>query len=538
MIGHFTLALPGVFTGLPHVEVFYLGLMFIVAGTGLLKPNISAIVGQLYPDGGARRDAGFSVFYMGINLGATLGPLVCSFLGEKVNWHYGFGAAGVGMLLGLVQYRLTERHLGNAGKHPASTGDAGRDAQIRRRGWRMVWGAVALMVAVFAVLLTGGLPIAPTALAKMLGVFIVGVATAFFLWVVLFGRLTAAERRHVGVIAIFFIGAALFWSGFEQAGSTLNIFAKRYTDRTFLGAWFEPSPEFEPGDVRNPDALAQRLSAGSDPVSAYVWTRMTEEGRSSLRPADSLGASAAERESVLASELSGILGGAVIFETNRFAGIPLSPETQALLSSTTMGDRRARLNRWLLEDAYPEAIRRHTEKRGEHPAGYYQSINPLFIILLAPFFAGFWITLARRNMEPSAPMKFALGFVQLGLGFGVIAVASVLVLRGGEAGKVLPTWLLFTYLLHTTGELCLSPIGLSWVTKLAPERYVGQMMGTWFMGAALGNLVGGLVAGLFGEESLEQMPERFGMIVITTLGTGLLFAVFARPIRRLIGEVK
>jgi POT family proton-dependent oligopeptide transporter len=538
MVGHFTLALPGVFPAIPHTEIFYLGLMFIVAGTGLLKPNISAIVGQLYPDGGARRDAGFSVFYMGINLGATMGPLVCSFLGEKINWHYGFGAAGVGMLLGLIQYKLTERHLGGAGKHPAGTGDALRDAEVRRRGWKILWGGLALFILVVALLVSGTLPMTPTILAQGLGVFIVGVAAIFFLWVMLFGRLSIQERKHVVVIAIFFVGAAIFWSGFEQAGSTLNLFAKRYTDRSFLGSWFTPSPEFEQRDFIDPAALTGRLRDRSDSVSAYVWDRMSEEGRDALSVPEPLETEEAQSRGVLTDEFTGLLGGEIIYDSDRFAGVVLSPQTQELLDTETQGDRRARLNRWLLEDAFPEAILRHAEKPGEHPAGYYQSINPLFIILLAPFFASFWVGLARRNLEPSAPMKFAIGFVQLGLGFGVMAVASILVLRGGEAGKVLPTWLLFTYLLHTTGELCLSPIGLSWVTKLSPERYVGQMMGTWFMGAALGNLVGGLVAGLFGEESIEQMPERFGMIVITTIGTGLLFALFSRPIRRLIGEVK
>jgi dipeptide/tripeptide permease len=384
----------------------------------------------------------------------------------------------------------------------------------------------------------GALPVEPTTLAKGLGIFIVGVAAIFFLWVLLFGRLTVRESRHVVVIAIFFVGAAIFWSGFEQAGSTLNLFAKRYTERSFLGQWFKPSPEFDPSDFRDPATLAQRLRDHSDPISAYVWDRMSDESREALTASDSDETGETRPVRALTDAFTGLLGGEVIHDADRFQGVTLSPQTRELLDTETQGDRRARLNRWLLEDAFAGAIVRHADKPGEHPAGYYQSVNPLFIILLAPFFASFWVGLARRNLEPSAPMKFALGFLQLGLGFGVMAVASILVLRGGEAGKVLPTWLLFTYLLHTTGELCLSPIGLSWVTKLSPERYVGQMMGTWFMGAALGNLVGGLVAGMFGEESIEQMPERFGMIVVTTIGTGLLFALFSKPIRRLIGEVK
>ncbi len=538
MLGHFTLALPAVFPGLPHVEIFYLGLMLIVAGTGLLKPNISAIVGQLYPDGGARRDAGFSVFYMGINLGATLGPLVCSYLGEKVDWHYGFGAAGVGMLLGLIQYKLTERHLGDAGKAPAGTGDPVRDIAVRRRGWKILWGGVLLFLLLCVLMGTGALPLSPSTLAKGLGVFIVVVAALFFLWILTVGHLTSQERKHVVVIGIFFLGAAMFWSGFEQAGSTLNLFADRYTDRSFMGHWFQASPEFVAEDFADPEGLRQQLQDESDAVSRFVWGTISTNGQTALGRDNPATQNAAATATLLAGEMNRVLASESLFDEARFSGRELSDSTRQVMALKGNSDIRARQNRSLLEDAYPGQLVRYADKPGNHPAGYYQSINPLFIILLAPFFASFWVKLARRNLEPSAPMKFALGFLQLGLGFAVMTLAAILVLREGEGGKVMPTWLLFTYLLHTTGELCLSPIGLSWVTKLAPPRYVGQMMGTWFMGAALGNLVGGLVAGLFDEESIEQMPARFAMITVTMLLAGLLFAVFAKSIRRLIGETR
>jgi POT family proton-dependent oligopeptide transporter len=408
--GHFALALPG-FVAVPdELLALFLGLLLIVLGTGLLKPNISVLVGQLYPEGGARRDAGFSLFYMGINLGAMLGPLICSYLGENVDWHYGFGAAGVGMLLGLAQYRISRANLGDAGTRPVAQASAVRR---RRTRWMGVAAPLGLLLALLLLLLHGGVHADPVWLARGAGAVIVALALAFFAAVLLFGGLDPQERRRVIVIGVFFVGAAVFWSGFEQAGSTLNLFAERYTDRSFLGSLF---------------------------------------------PA------------------------------------------------------------------------------GEHPAGYYQSINPLLIILGAPIFAWLWVALARRNLEPSAPAKFALGLVQLGLGFAVMAWASSLVVAQG--GKVLPTWLILTYLLHTTGELCLSPIGLSWVTKLSPPRLVGRMMGTWFMGAALGNLIGGLIAGYFGRESVEQMPARFLVIAVTTAGVGILFGLFARRLRTMIGGVK
>lgn len=398
--GHFTMAVP-------TTAGFFIGMLLIVLGTGLLKPNISTIVGELYPEGGARRDAGFSIFYMGINVGAFLGKIACGLLGEKVGWHWGFGLAGIFMTAGLIQYRLTAHHLGEAGLYPSSTGDEQRDAVLRQRGWKVVWVSVAAIVAIVAAALAGALQINPLAFAQGTGIFIVLLAAAFFAGVLLFGGLTTDEKKRVGAIIVCFIAAAVFWSGFEQAGSSLNLFAQRYTDRVVLG-----------------------------------W---------------------------------------------------------------------------------------------ELPASWLQAANPILIIVLSPVFAALWIGLARRNIELATPVKFAIGLIQLAAGFGVMAVASFYVVNGDQ---VLPTWLLLTYLLHTTGELCVSPVGLSAVTKLAPKRYLGQMMGTWFMGAALGNLIGGLIAGYFGADAVEDMPRMFLTIVWSIGGVGLLMAIFAKPIGKLMSGVR
>jgi proton-dependent oligopeptide transporter, POT family len=391
--GHFSLAVP-------RVEFFFLGLILVVLGTGLLKPNISAIVGQLYPEGGARRDAGFTVFYMGINLGAAIGPLICSSLGEKINWHYGFAAAGIGMLLGLVQFRLTAHHLGDAGKHPEQTKTRGRDKLLFATGL----GAIAVVTALG---LAGLIPLNPMAMARGTTSLILGLAVLYFISLFLFAGLNAIERRRLMVIAVLFIASAMFWSGFEQAGSSLNLFAERFTDRTIAG-----------------------------------------------------------------------------FET---------------------------------------------------PAGWFQVFNPLFIIALAPVVAMVWVALARRGQNPSLPAKFALGLILLGAGFLVMVLASRLALDGD---RVWPTWLITTYLLHSLGELCLSPVGLSSVTKLSPPRLVGQMMGLWFLATSLGNLIAGLIAGEVSGAAEAQMPARFLQIVLTTCGTGLLLLIFTRPIKKLMAGVE
>jgi POT family proton-dependent oligopeptide transporter len=389
--GHFSMAIPSTAT-------FFLGLLLIILGTGLLKPNVSAIVGDLYPEKGARRDAGFSIFYMGINLGAFFGPIICGYLGENVNWHLGFSAAGIGMVLGLIQYRLGQIHLGGAGTHQA-TSPEDRSAAVRV----LVAGIALVTILVAALWLlqnAGTIALSFESVAGTAGVIIVSIAVLYFGYVLLGAGLDPAEKKRVIYIFLLFLGAALFWGGFEQAGSSMNLFAERLTDRT-LGGW-------------------------------------------------------------------------------------------------------------------------------EMPASWLQSVNALFIIMLAPVFGALWVWLKHR--EPSIPVKFGFGLALLGAGFFVLAWGASF----AETGLVSPMWLIVTYFLHTCGELCLSPVGLSSVTKLSPERLVGQMMGVWFMGTALGNLVAGLVAGQF-----ETMPlvQLFGVVASVVVGAGLIFLVLAKPIRKLGGGV-
>jgi POT family proton-dependent oligopeptide transporter len=207
--GHFVL-------GIPNQTTFFLGLILVVLGTGLLKPNISAVVGDLYPEGGARRDAGFSIFYMGINLGGFLGPLVCSYLGEKINWHYGFTAAGVGMLFGLIQFYFTGHYLGDAGRHPPQKSAA------PARDWSIIGLTLVALALLFVFAYGGWIRLNPVLIADWTSWFIVAVALLYFAWTLLFAGLTPAERGRVIVIGVLFIAAAMFWAGFEQAGSSLT----------------------------------------------------------------------------------------------------------------------------------------------------------------------------------------------------------------------------------------------------------------------------------------------------------------------------
>jgi POT family proton-dependent oligopeptide transporter len=393
--GHFCMAFPSLTT-------FYFGLFLIVVGTGLLKGNVSVIVGQLYAPGDARRDAGFSIFYMGINLGAFISPLVCGYLGQRISWHTGFAAAGIGMVIGVVQYVLGSRHLGEAGLHPAPSHSPAASMALRRRAvlWSGVIVAALLSLGVGGY--TGTVPITATQIADAAGYLLLAMCVVFFGWLFLSSDWSPDERKRLYAISVFFLAAALFWSLFEQAGSTLNLFADRDTRTSMLG-----------------------------------WT---------------------------------------------------------------------------------------------FPSSWFQSLNSLFIITLAPVFAWLWIRLGTR--EPSTPIKFSLGLVLVGAGFAVLVIAA----RLAEGGvQVSPLWLAVVYLLHTCGELCLSPVGLSAMTKLAPARIAGLMMGVWFLATSVGNFIAGRLAGFY---EAMPLPTLFLSIALYGIVAGLILVPLSPPIKRLMGEVR
>ncbi|HBB89080.1 MAG TPA: MFS transporter [Blastocatellia bacterium] len=399
--GHISIGL----SSFAHTKVpFFLGLILIVMGTGLLKPNISAIVGDLYPEGGARRDAGFSIFYMGINVGAFFGQIVTGFLGEKYGWHFGFGAAGVGMLIGLATFSLmAKKTLGSLGLEPTRHSDPVVQAK-QVRTIKLILGVGLTILAIVIVLaVMGVLPLNAQVIGKNMTYVLVGVAVVYFGYMFIGGGLATEEKKRVGVIFILFIFAAIFWSAFEQAPTSLNLFARDFTNRSMGGF--------------------------------------------------------------------------------------------------------------------------------EIPATWFQSVNSFFIFLMAPFFAWLWVRMARQGRELSSPAKFALGLFFAGLGFVIMIFAANSVVSSGGAIKVSPWWLVASYFFQTIGELCLSPVGLSSMTKLSPRRFVGQMMGIWFLASAVGNLIGGLVGGQVDPEKLEQMPMLF-IITAASLMLAALVLFAATPIIR------
>jgi len=352
-----------------------------------------------------------------------------------------------------------------------------------------------------------------------------------------------AEKKRVGVILALFIASALFWMGFEQVGSSFNLFAMRYTVRT---GGFDFS-NFKPDDVRDLPALASRLAGQADDVSRHTWSQLPNTTQTALHDyAQNTSAGAELARAALLRGLNRMVSGDSIYDPKAFSGVKLSLNTSQLLAEQQSlkarqnelnDDERARLNRLLLEDAFAPSLSQNqtTAPSFVAPAGWFQSLGAIFIIVFAPVFAALWVWLARRNLDPSVPVKFALALFLLALGFVVMAVASKAVAAGN---KVMPTWLITTYLFHTFGELCLSPVGLSSVTKLAPRRLVGQLMGTWFLATSLGNLLAGLMAGGFSEDALDQWPAMYLRITFMPVVVGVLLIVLAKPIKSWMAGIK
>jgi POT family proton-dependent oligopeptide transporter len=390
--GHFAMAFNSQLT-------FFAGLVLISMGTGLLKPNISTMVGSLYSPTDERRDAGFSIFYMGINLGAFLAPLVTGYLaqseGWKVrlaswgldplhSWHWGFAAAGVGMTFGLIMYVMQRGRLANVGHAPA---DGARP-----------WGKLA-MVALASLVLIATMKASDEYPVLVYILFALQIAAILF-----FAFKPDADSKRIAAILVFFFAAEIFWAIFEQAGSTISLFADSLTRNEIFG-----------------------------------WS---------------------------------------------------------------------------------------------FPSSYWQSVNSVWVILLAPVFAFLWISLGAK--QPSSPMKFTLGLLFVALSFVLMVPAAKLTAEG----KVGPLWLVGLFFLQTVGEMLLSPVGLSTMTKLAPQRLLGMVMGIWFLAAALGNKLAGVLAGEFKSDNAGELATFFWHQALIVGGCTLALFVLVPWVKKLMGGIR
>jgi POT family proton-dependent oligopeptide transporter len=407
--GHYALAIPASAT-------FYIGLLLVAVGTGLLKPNISVIVGQLFSPQDVRRDAAFSMFYQGINLGAFLGPIITGFLvqderfralitgwGMDPNsaWHWGFGAAGVGMTLGLIQYVLGWKYLGTAGLRPPTASSPEEFERAKRQATIYISLGAAVLLTLGIAISTGAVIATRERVTTVFSIVLLTVIIGIFGSLFARKEWTPVERGRLYMIAVYFVAATLFWGVFEQAGSTLNLFALEKTNNVAFGYAF--------------------------------------------------------------------------------------------------------------------------------PSTWWQSLNAVLIVLIAPMFA--WMFLKLGPRQPATPIKFAIGLIGVGLGFLYLVPGARMTLGGDKVGI---SWLFIVYLIHTLAELWLSPVGLSAMTKLAPTKIVSLVMGIWFLGASVGNFLAGQAASFYEE---LPMPTLLIAVAILPMLLGVLMLVFRRKLTALQGGI-
>ncbi len=401
-LGHLCIALSAVF----GMTLFFVGLICIVLGSGLFKTCISVMVGALYPKGDVRRDGGFTLFYMGINIGALLAALIVGVFKEKGMWHAGFGVGGIGMLISLLVYRFAaQKNLTRYARAKGIAAEWENANGIYKNIGRWVAGFVALLVAVVLLVSTGMLSFNAQIVAEYMTYIIAAVVILYFAIMFISPRLDKTDKLRLLICFILIIGSTLFWSSFEQQPTSFNLFADRYTDLNVLGF--------------------------------------------------------------------------------------------------------------------------------EIPSIWFQSLNPLFILILAPIVSIVWVKLANKGLEPSSMAKFALGMLLAAAGFALMIFASKSILAPG-AGLASPLWLVGSLLLLTLGELALSPVGLSSMTKLAPKGMQGQMMGLFFASIAMGNLVAAFFGGHVSADKIEGLPTLFTTMTVFLVVTAVILLVLAKPINNML----
>jgi len=411
---------------------FYLGLVLLILGNGMFKPNISSIVGQLYKSQGEEKDAGYTIFYMGINAGAFLGILLCGYIGTNVGWHYGFGLAGIFMFFGMLQFYFAQNIFGNIGLSPKATKEIEDVIEDSLEETKDDIEDVAKQA-----------------------------------------ENSKIVSDRIKVIAIFALFTTFFWWAFEQAGSSMTIFANDYTDRLLTG------------DSATTFNIVNTIITVV-PLFVLTWVLF-----------------------MLFKQTFGKFALSNIFLGTSFVII------WALVI-------------WML-------YRDFNAETSEVPATWFSVLNSLFIILFAPLFSKLW----ESKYNPSGPVKFALGLVLVGIGFGALAYGSMEIPIGAKTASVSMLWLVAAFLLHTLGELCLSPVGLSYVSKLAPAKLVGMMFGIWFISNFLAGVIGGWTAS-FMDPILEEsgLTTFFLIFTLIPIGAGIVMFLLNGKIKKMMHGIR
>jgi proton-dependent oligopeptide transporter, POT family len=449
-LGHFSLAFE-------PIPAFYLGLGLIIIGNGFFKPNISSMVGQLYPEGSAKKDSGYTIFYQGINVGAFLGSILCGYLGETMGWHYGFGLAGVFMVIGMIQFKLSAKMFGTLGLSPKERKEAGVIEEVEDTDISESDEVVEMDIKASK---TGSTDedIEP------------GMSPA---------RRKKKERDRLIVVGVLAFFSIFFWAAFEQAGSSMTLFADRYVDRGLEG-----------GTATTFKYVSSAISLL--PVAILTWL---------------------------------FIGTAKTLGKDYMLGMAFMGLSVLILLGITG---------YMINDQFQKT-------NAEVPTTWFQSLNALFIFTLAPLFSFTWQRLSKSKYNPNGPQKFSIGLILLGLGFIPLVMGSAGIVSGSDdpVAKVSMLFLVLAYLLHTMGELSLSPVGLSYVSKLSPTRLVGVMFGIWFFASAMGNKLAGSFSPYMEKIAKESsMSDFFIILVYAPIGAGILLFMLSFPLKKLMHGIK
>ena len=592
---------------------FFLALALLIVGNGFFKPNISTMVGSLYPQGSPKRDTGFTIFYMGINLGAAMSPLLCGYIGETYGWHYGFGLATLGMLTGLAVFvapvRITQVLIMSGAvaaalglfyfrpDNPFSTGvnifvgialliagviawvalgrgglpaevGAPSDPQRLRKPlagpisaeWS-VYLLSLLAIPVLALLVSANrnvtvipsgiveslqssgnavLQVSADVLAQMstpagLILMLAGLVALIYLGMETF-RLDKVPRERMYVVLILTFFSMLFWAFFEQAGSSVNNFTDRNVDRVaeqrLLAA----------GDVGRTLTFRIPVQTGDSELMGLPLLTQEQLGHRNASPVLKQRIEEAIRiDEKRKGKLTGKEVGRLIASATRDDRLTMSGLTYLRAAASAPGGSE-RLEWVVTPDNLGMAI-----GGSESPASVFQAVNPIYILLFGIAFSALWTFLGRIDLEPSTPFKFSLGLLQLGLGFGAFWYGAQ---SADERGMVALGWIFLGYLLHTTGELCLSPVGLSMVTRLSPTRLVSTVMGAWFLATAFSQFLAAIIAqftgvteGGYGEglvpvprDTVHVYGDVFGSIALTAIGSSVVCFLLVPLLKRWMHE--
>ncbi len=510
-LGHGSMAL--------ETEVFfYLGLALLILGNGAFKPNISSIVGGIYADAQDKKDAAYTIFYMGINAGAFMGILFCGYLGEKVGWNYGFGLAGIFMFLGMIQFYFGQKILGAVGLSPkqsAETGVEGDDASVidveqvaedappvADTGSRIaIWAVVS---AVVGAILYFGVPLL-IPIDDWVGPIIIGCMTGVIGYIVTDPTLNGVTKDRVWVVVILSIFTIFFWWAFEQAGSSMTIFAKNYTDRILTGSsstaffWINTLLTVVPLLIITFVLLLLAIKTVKKyPISIFALTvsfgliwyiayyMLDNEFKMKGYEVTYVDAEGATQNPTIRAP-EDLADGDKVFLLELKAG----------KYKKITAEKAAEL-----KNKIEATVVRYKGNETEVPASWFGILNSFFIIAFAPLFSKIWQT----KLNPSGPVKFGIGLVLLGLGFGILSFGATAIPNGAETAEVSMVFLILAYLFHTLGELTLSPVGLSYVSKLSPAKLVGMIFGVWFGCTAIANYLGGMTASF-----IEPISEKAGL---------------------------